>query len=72
MSRIEFDEDAFAGTDISGENHRIFVPGRHHGGGTGPGRIMEDLPVFHYIGDAVLQLTEHVGAMIDAETVAST
>ena len=69
---VDLDEDALAGALLGRMDHIDDVPRLHPGDAAGPTRIVEDLTRLGHVGDAVLQLHEDVGAVIEAETVAGT
>lgn len=67
---VDLDEDALTGTLLGGVDHVDDVPRRDVGQAAGASRIVQRMTGLGHVGDAVFQLHEHVGAVIEAETVA--
>ena len=67
---IEFDEDALAGA-VSAASITCWCRRRRHPGQAArAARVVERVAVLGHVGDAVLELHEHVGAVVDAQAVA--
>ena len=69
MTAVDLDEDALAGARVGGIDDGADVALGHPRQAAGTARIVERVAVLGHIGDAVLELHEHVGAMVEAEPV---
>lgn len=69
-SRIHLDEDALPRTNVGCFHHRLQVPIRDIGERTRPARVVQDDAQLGHIGDAILELDEHIGTVVDTETIA--
>ncbi len=67
---FDLDEDALARAELGGVDHVTDVTVRHPGEAPRAPRIVEHLTVLRDVGDAVLELHEHVGTVVDAQAVA--
>ncbi len=68
-TRVELDEDALAGAGLGGVDRRLDVAVGHPGERTGATRVVERGTGLGDVGDAVLELGEDVGAVVDAQPV---
>lgn len=67
---IGFDEDALTRADLGGFDHCVHVSIRHPRQTSRAPRVIQYPAGLSDVGDPVLELHEHVGAMIEAQTVA--
>jgi hypothetical protein len=67
---VDLDEDALSRTHLGGLHDRPTVAIGHPRQTAGAARVVEGAAVFGHIGDAVLELHEDVGTVIETETVA--
>ena len=67
---LDLDEDAFTRAQLGGVDHIADVTVRDPRQAPGSAGIVEDDAVLGDVRDAVLELHEHVGTMVDAEAVA--
>jgi oligopeptidase B len=65
------DEDALTGAGQSSVDHGLLVARVDFGQAPTTARIVEHEVCFGHVGDPVLQLHEHVGKVVDAQSVAS-
>lgn len=65
-------EDAFSRTDVGGMYHRIHIAHSHRSKRARSARVVHWSPGARNVGNAILKLDEHVGADIDAQTIACT
>ena len=69
---LHIDEDALSRARQRGVNDRLLVARLDPGKAATPAGIVEHEGGFGHVGDAILQLHEHVGAMVDTQSVART
>src|SRR4051794_33139347 len=69
---LDVDEDALARARQRGVDHVVFVARSNPRQAAAAARIVEDIVALDHIRDAVLQLGEHVGAMVDTQAVTRT
>ena len=67
---LDVDEDALAGAGEGGMDDGLLVASRDLGQALTPAGIVEHVLAFDHVCDAIFQLGEHVGAMVDAQPVA--
>jgi hypothetical protein len=68
---IEFDEDALTGAHLCCANHRLSMPFFDSSKTPRTTRIIQHLARLTHIGDAILQLNEHVVTVVDTQAITS-
>jgi hypothetical protein len=68
--RVDLDEDALAGASLGGVDRGLDVAAGDGGQGTGAAGVVERGPGLGDVSDAVLELGEDVGTVVDAQPVA--
>src|SRR5689334_2051493 len=69
VPRVDLDVDALPGAGLGGVDHLLHDPHGHPGERSRTAGVVQRPPGFLDVGDAVLELVEDVGAVVDAESV---
>ncbi len=67
--RVDLDEDALSGAALGSVDGVLHASNGDTGQGSGSAGIVEGTGPLVHVGDAVLELHEHVGAVIDAQAI---